>query len=147
MVHYQRWLLLHCELPGISPGAMDEVDMSQDANGASANRLLKRVVPLAGQEGDLLQEAQVLLGKRVRRVTLLNTMALEELLPPGTLGRVIEVAQPMWFFAKQDGSPQPEHTMEVSEPILTVVWDMPNSEDTFETSLHWDEYLNTVSKA
>jgi hypothetical protein len=126
---------------------MEEADMSQDANGANANQLLKRVVAVAGQEGDSARAAQALLGRRVRRITPLNTMAREELLAPGTMGRVIEVAQPMWFFARQDGRPQAEYTMEVSEPILTVVWDMPNCEDTFETSLHWEECLNTVSEA
>jgi hypothetical protein len=83
-----------------------------------------------------VREARALLGKRVRLAK-----------PPGTLGWVIEVAQPMWLFARQDGNPQPEHTMEISAPILTIVWDIPNSEDTLETVLHWEEFLGTVSEA
>jgi hypothetical protein len=126
---------------------MEGANMPQDTNSANGNQLLKRVIAASGQEGDLVQAAQALLRKRVRRIMPLRSMALEKRLPAGTLGRVIEVAQPLWFFARQDGRPQPEHTMDVSEPTVTIVWDIPGGEDEFEETLHWNEYQANICEA
>jgi hypothetical protein len=113
---------------------------------------LKRMVDLADEEVPpmkraqvrLMREAQAQLGHCVALVHPLTSGTRDAPLPAGTLGRVIEVALPVWLFAEQNGSPQPEHRMECADAILTVRWDVPGGADQVEASFHWHEYRERV---